>query len=290
MVEDNPEDYIHLLSEAAYWGDHPLGRSILGTRENVVRFDSEAIRSFFNRFYGADRIVISASGNLEHQGLVDLLAPIFEGVPRENGRPGRTVPQARPGVYLHGRDQEQVHLCIEAPGLPIADPDRFAYSLLNTIVGGNMSSRLFQEVRERRGLAYTIFSFMTAYFDSGLFGVYTAVDPRNTVEAVRAILACLADIRSIRVGPEELRDAKEYTKGCLMLSTENADNHMARLAQNEFHFGRHVPLEEVVANIEAVTEAQVQELAQSLFTPEAMALTLLGPLSDGAPFEELMAG
>jgi predicted Zn-dependent peptidase len=191
-------------------------------------------------------------------------------------------------VAVHHRDLEQVHVCFEAGGVSVTDPRRYAFSLLNTILGGNMSSRLFQEVRENRGLAYTIYSFMSSYIDSGLFGIYTAVAPRSVQECVEVVLAELERIETEPVSAEELRDAKEYTKGCLHLSVENVDSQMVRLAQNEIHFGEFIPLEEIVTRIDAVTEDDIRQLARTLFSPDALALTFLGPVTDKGPLENLL--
>jgi predicted Zn-dependent peptidase len=288
MVEDTPEEYIHILAEHAYWGEHPLGRPVLGGRENVTRFDADTIRDFFRRAYQPEGIVIAAAGNLEHQQLLDLVAPTFETIP-----PGRFLPERMPArghaqVAVHHRDLEQVHVCFEAGGVSVTDPRRYAFSLLNTILGGNMSSRLFQEVREDRGLAYTIYSFMSSYIDTGLFGVYTAVAPQSVRECVAVVLAELERIKTDPVSPEELRDAKEYTKGCLHLSVENVDSQMVRLAQNEIHFGEFISIDEIVSRIEAVTEADIRRLARDLFTPDASALTFLGPITDKGPLEALL--
>ncbi len=288
MVEDSPEEYVHFLSENAYWGDHPLGRSVLGTRENVVRIDATAIRDFFSRCYRPDRIVIAAAGNLRHDRFLDLVAPAFQSIPAAAAPSPRIPPASHPGVTALPRDLEQVHLCIEAPGLSITDPRRFSFSLLNTILGGNMSSRLFQEIRERRGLAYSVYSFLSTYVDVGLFGVYTAVDPGNAHEAASRILDELRDLAETPVDPETLADAKEYTKGCLFLSAESIDNQMVRLAQNEIHFGRFFTLDEVVARIEAVTPADILTLSRDLFRGDRMALTLLGP-ADDADYPALLA-
>jgi len=288
MVEDAPEEYIHILSEHAYWGEHPLGRSVLGTKENVVRFDADAIRSFFRRAYGPEGIVIAAAGNLDHGRFLDLVAPTFGTLPADRSLPERVPAMGHSQVAVHHRDLEQVHVCLEAGGVSATDPRRYAFSLLNTMLGGNMSSRLFQEVRENRGLAYAIYSYMTSYVDTGMFGIYTAVGPEQARETVEVVLAELDRIKTAPVDPGELRDAKEYTKGCLYLSVENVDSQMVRLAQNEIHFGEFIPLEAVVAQVEAVTEADIRRLARNLFAPDALALTFLGPVTDKGPLENLL--
>jgi predicted Zn-dependent peptidase len=288
MLEDSPEEYIHVLSEGAFWGDNPLGQPISGSRENVLRFSSSDITDFFHRFYQPERIVISAAGNLEHDRLVDLLGPAFEVIKPGNGFPERSTPPGRSGVFLNERQLGQAHVCLNTRGFSITDSRRYTASLLNTLLGGNMSSRLFQEVRERRGLAYSVYSYVSSYEDTGMTGIYAGTHPDKAGEAVEVILHELKRLKETPVDGAELRDAKEYTKGSLMLASESVDNQMVRLAQNEIHFGCFKELEAIVEKIEAVTEEDIRELAGELFQPEPAALTLLGPLTDPGSFEDLV--
>ncbi|MBI9081975.1 MAG: insulinase family protein [Desulfobacterales bacterium] len=288
MVEDSPDEYVHYLSGKNFWGDHPLGRSILGTRENVIGFDAEAIRTFFNRFYQPERIVVSAAGNLTHDHLIDLVGEAFGRVATGAAFPDRIAPLGQARVHLHKRKLEQVHICLSAPGTSVCDPSRFAFSLLSTVLGGNMSSRLFQEIRERRGLAYSVYAYGSSYADTGMFGVYAGVDPGKSAETVDLILTELARIKDLPVTDAELANAKEYTKGNLLLASESNDNQMVRIAQNDIHFGRFIPLDEVMAHIDAVDAGAVQDLARRLFVPDGLALTLLGPVRDRADRFETM--
>ena len=288
MVEDTPDEYVHVLLGVNFWGDNPLGRSILGTRENILRFDSDVIRLFFQNFYQPDRIVISAAGNLEHDRLIDLIGPAFESIRSHDSFPARITPESRSMVNLHYRDQEQVHICVGAKGLPVTDPQRYAYSLLNTVLGGNMSSRLFQEIRERRGLAYAIYSFISSHVDTGMSGVYAGVDPKSAHETIEVILNEIRKLREIPVDPSELRDAMAFTKGNLLLASESIENQMVRLAQNEIHFGRYVPLQKIVDKIESVTADDILDLAKTLFQTNRLALTMLGPVTDKQSFEDLL--
>jgi predicted Zn-dependent peptidase len=278
MVEDTPEEYVHILAGQNFWGDHALGRSILGTRENILGFSADTIKTFFSRFYHPERIVIAVAGNVDHQRIVDLLGPSFSAVTNGRPLPERTLPSIQPLTRMYKRRLEQVHVCLSALGISITDPRRFAFSLMNTILGGNMSSRLFQEIRERRGMAYSVYSFMMSHMDIGLFGVYTGVAPENVKPAVDLIVEALQQLRRDPVSVTELDDAKEYTKGNLFLAAESVDNQMVRLAQNEIHFGRHIQLDDVIKNIEAVTPDEIQELAQALFAVEQSSLTVLGPV------------
>jgi predicted Zn-dependent peptidase len=278
MVEDSPDEYIHHLTGRNFWGDHPLGRSILGTRETLAGFGSEDILRFFRRLYQPERIVVASAGNLRHDRLLDLVGPAFTSARPGNGFPERTPPAGRKLVAIHARDLEQVHICLATGGLSVTDPRRYALSLLNTLLGGNMSSRLFQEIREKRGLAYAVYSFVSAHVDTGMFGVYAAVAPGQVLETIELLARELGRAAREPVDPTDLRGAIEYTKGNLLLATESADNQMVRAAQNEIHFGREIPLESVIDAIAAVTPEEVLELAGDLFRPDRMVLSMLGPV------------
>jgi predicted Zn-dependent peptidase len=289
MVEDSPDEYIHHLAGHNFWGDAPLGRSILGTRDNISNFNAEAIRHFFHRLYQPERIVIAAAGHIEHDRLLDLVGPAFASVQPGNGFPERVTPQGRSLVDIRQRDLEQVHICLAAPGLAVVDQRRYGFSLLNTILGGNMSSRLFQEVREKRGLAYAVYSFISAHVDTGMFGVYLAVSPGQALEAVRLVAQELRKLTRRPVESAELKGAIEYTKGSLLLASESVDNQMVRIAQNEIHFQTDISLETVIQRIESVSPEDLLRLAKDLVRPDRMVLTLLGPVAtDPAAFADCL--
>ncbi len=288
MVEDSPEEFIHILSGRNFWGDNPLGRSILGSPENIVRFDAEAVRGFFQRCYQPERIVVAAAGHVDHQALVDLISPAFESIKPGNGFPERVTPDTRPLVDVCHRQLEQAHICLSSPGIATTDPRRYAFSLMNTIFGGNMSSRLFQEIREKRGLAYSVYSYISSFEDTGMFGAYAGVEPAKAQAVAALIIEGLRRFENETVHPSELRDAKEYTKGSMLLAAENTDNQMVRLAQGEINFGRHIPLADVVERIEAVRAEDILNLAADLFRNDPFVLTVLGPLSDKKGFASLI--
>jgi predicted Zn-dependent peptidase len=285
MIEDAPEEYIHQLAGHNFWGEHPLGRSILGTRENILKFDPTTIKRFFRRFYHPERIVIAVSGNVDHNRLVELVEPAFATIINGQSLPERSRPRISPCMRTHNRALEQVHICLSTPGLSITDPGRFALSLLNTLLGGNMSSRLFQEIREQRGLAYSVYSFISSHADTGQFGVYTGVHPDNVQQTIELIVQGMNRICCTPITAAELQDAKEYTKGNLILAAESVDNQMVRLAQNEIHFNDYIPLEWVIEQIEAVTADQIQALAQTLFKTSLSSLTILGPVDEETDFK-----
>ena len=252
MLEDTPEDYVHQLAATNFWGEHPLGRSILGTRDNILSFNADTIKQFFQQFYHPERILISAAGNLDHDRILKLIGPAFESIHDGGQLPDRTRPRSCPDVKIHPRDLEQTHICLSTLGTAITDPRRFAFSLMNTLLGGNMSSRLFQEIREKRGLAYSVYSFISSHVDSGMFGVYCGVDAKQVKDTIALIFQTLKEICQTKISADELHDAKEYTKGNLYLASESADNQMVRLAQNEIYFDTYIPLKSVIEKVEAV--------------------------------------
>jgi len=277
MMEDSPEEHLHILSGNNLWGDNPLGRSILGTRENILRFDAPTAKQFFCNRYQPDRISIAAAGNLSHDHILELIGPAFDAIPTGCYFPKRETPSANPGISTHFRKLEQQHIGMVGPGIAIGDPKRYAFSLLSTLVGGNMSSRLFQEIREKRGLAYAVYSYVSSYADTGMFGVYAGVDPDHTLPAIALINSILRGFGEACVSDDELSGAKEYIRGSLLLSAESSDNQMVRLAQNEMHYGRQIPLDDVIHKIMAITPEEIRSLAAELLDPEHMALTILGP-------------
>ena len=288
MVEDSPDEYVHVLSGRNFWGDHALGRSILGKPENIAGFDSDVMKSFFQQLYQPDHIVISVAGNIDHAHLIELIGPAFSTIRPGNGLPERITPQANSIVDLNYRALEQVHICLGTMGLAISDPRRYAFSLLNTILGGNMSSRLFQEIREKRGLAYAVYSFISSHVDTGMCGVYLGVDPKHARKTTLLILNEINRLATEAVEAAELSGAIEYTKGSLMLASESTDNQMVRTAQNEIHFGRNISLEEVLEKVESVTPDDILDLAGQLFGRNQMGLTMLGPIRDNRAFEEIL--
>ncbi len=281
MVEDNPEEWIHTMLGSAFWGRHPLGRSILGTRENVLGFSGRTIKNFFKRLYQPDRIVIAVAGSVVHDRLVGKVGPVFGAITPGKGFAPRQAAVGGGDMIRSPRDLEQFHLCLGLPGVPVTDSRRFAASLLNTVLGGNMSSRLFQLIRESRGLAYAVYSFLSAYTDAGMLGVYTAVAPENVAACIELIMQQVRRLKSEPVSADDLSDAKAFTKGNLLMAEENPDNQMVRLAQNEFYYDRFVPMQSVIDKVDAVSAADLLALADDLWSGVQPALSLLGPDAEG---------
>ncbi|MBL7212755.1 MAG: insulinase family protein [Desulfobacteraceae bacterium] len=287
MMEDSPDDNIHVLFNYFFWPDHPIGMSVLGTGQTVSTIGKETILRYVRKFYSPREILVAAAGNVDHESMVAYFKPLFEPASSEDGSTrGRSAPQSNAGVSVHFRDLEQVHICLGGEAPSQANNRRFAASIFSTILGGNMSSRLFQEIRENRGLAYSVYSFQSAYIDAGLLGVYVATDHRNVNPSLETIQREVMKIRNGDISESDLAAAKEHLIGGIYLASESADNRMIRIAKNEFVFERYVSHEELVSNLEQVTVDEVVEIAQDTFRSGRVSLTTLGPMRE----EELDKG
>ncbi len=280
MVEDTPDDHIHDLFNSIFWGNNSLGFPVLGTAENVMQINSNTVCEYLQKTYLPDKVVIAAAGNLDHDVFLDLVVEAFCKVPGRNGVPERVIPSVESRLAVYPKKLEQVHLILGTKSCSAVDDRRYACMLLNIILGGSMSSRLFQEIRERRGLAYTIYSFVSSYTDIGLFGVYAGVNKRNTVQTIELILREMRNIKKNSIDEAELASAKEHLKGGFLLTAENSDNRMTRMAKNEIHFGHFISYDELIAQIDAVTREDIVMLAQEYFSPYTLSLTALGPVSE----------
>jgi predicted Zn-dependent peptidase len=278
MVEDTPDDLIHDLFAEHIWAGHPLGRPILGRRETVQGFSREVILAHFGEQYVPGRIVIAVAGNLEHERVVSLFSPHFEGFGRPTPAYDGSPPPVRGGVEMVPKNLEQVQMIIGFPGLKQSARERHALYLLNDVIGGSVSSRLFQEVRERQGLVYSIYSGSQGYRDTGVLYIYAASDSQNFSKVLKGTLKELRGLKKDGVTPEELGRAKEHLKGNLMLSLESTASRMNRLAKQELYFGSFFSLDEMLATIDAVREEEVQALVHQLLDEDQMALLTLGPL------------
>jgi predicted Zn-dependent peptidase len=290
MVEDAPDDLVHEVFAQQFWSRHPLGRPILGTPETVSSFDGDSLREYFDRTYLASNLVVAAAGHLEHSALRDLVERAFGDLPR-GAAPAEDLPPAvTPGVVLRQKDIEQSHLCLGTPAYPQAHADRHALYVLNTILGGSMSSRLFQHIREERGLAYAVFSNLTTYSDAGSITVYAGCAVEKVNEVVDLTLDELRGLREVAVPSDELKRAKDHLKGSLMLSLENTSSRMSQLARQQLYFGRHFSLDELLGGIDGVSADDVQRVATELFRDGAPVGTVVGPRFDAVPtLEQLRA-
>jgi predicted Zn-dependent peptidase len=279
MDEDNPDYLVHEIFTQNFWRDHPLGKPILGTRETVKRLSRDALLTYFHRWYRPNNIVITAAGNLEQQQMADLAAAEFADLnPAEDGFVD-SAPNAHPRITTRTkRELEQVHICLGVPSYPIAHARRYATAVLNNILGGGMSSRLFQRIREKQGLAYAVFSEVSPYRDTGLLSIYAGTGLETAAQVVRSVTEEFHNLKEQPVTPEELRRAKDHLKGSLMLSLESTNSRMSNLARQEIYFSRFFTMDEIIAAIEAVSCDELQQIAQEFFRPEQIGLTVLGNL------------
>jgi predicted Zn-dependent peptidase len=283
MVEDTPDDLVMELFTEAMWPDHPLGRPILGTKRSVSSFDREQLAEFFRSSYRPDNIVVAAAGHLDHRTTAEMIQRHFgelsPGGDATNGGP----PQPAAKVVTRSKKElEQVHLCVGTPSYPQTHHSRYGVYILNTILGGSMSSRLFQNVREKRGLAYSISSGVTAYSDAGILSVYAGTSLDSVAEVLRLTLDELRRLMGERLTPDELRRAKDHLKGSLMLSLESTGARMSHLARQEIYFGRYFDLDEIIHGIESVGADEVQAIANDVFKG-GLTASVLGNLGKYRP-------
>ena len=280
MDLDNPEYMLHEIFTRGFWPEHPLGRPILGTPDTVKAFQRELLTARFAEWFAPDHLVVTAAGNVSHERVLDLVEHEFGGLPSAGELEEHAPPETgAPIIVERKRDLEQVHLCIGVPSLPLAHERRFAAAVLNNLLGGGMSSRLFQNIREKRGLAYAVFSELTPYSDAGMMTVYAGTAKETVGDAIDLTIAEFRALKEALVGEEELRRAKNHLKGSLMLSLESTSSRMSNLARQELYFDRFYTLDEILASIEAVTSEDLQALAQDFFRTERIAVTVLGPLN-----------
>lgn len=280
MVEDTPDDWIHDLASKASIPRHPLGYPILGPIENVSQFKSEDLKEYVKTHYTPDRTVITVAGNIPDTWR-DEVTRWFGQFQRERGG-GQSVPsspQFYPGIEQRVKPTEQAHFCLSLPGLAIHDPHIYDLTLLNSIVGGSMSSRLFQDIREEHGLAYSVYSYHLAYEDFGTFGIYAGTGLNQTNRVYELILNILRDVRENGVTKKELNKAKEQLKGSFTLSMESTTNRMSRLGKNELMLGKHPSLDEVVEKIDSIQLDDVVQLAERLFSGP-LSFALISPHDD----------
>ncbi|MFM2123740.1 MAG: hypothetical protein RL328_191 [Acidobacteriota bacterium] len=281
METDNPEYQAHELFASHFWKGHSLGRSILGTRQTIRSFDRDKIEHFYRQAYAPANILVTAAGNLRHKELIALAGDHLGDLKPRRKRPvsGKPQPHA-PFVFRDKASVEQVHLFVGVPAIAMPDEDRFACYILNAILGGGMSSRLFQNIREKQGLAYSVYSELSMYRDAGCMVIYAGTSARWAEKVVKSISRELHDAASERVSDEELRRAKDHLKGSIVLGLESTSSRMANLARQETYFKRFMTLDEILDRVERVTAEEVQALAQRFFHPEQIAVTMLGPLGD----------
>jgi len=292
MEDDNPESLAHEMLTQSFWRGHPLGAPILGTRATVRAFSRRSVVDCFRKWYTPKNTVITAAGNIRLKQLLDLVEKPFGGL--------KAVPSAAPAgpvtPHTHARlvtrnkpALEQAHMTLAVPAYPLTDPRRYAASVLNNILGGSMSSRLFQNIRERQGLAYAVFSELNPYSDAGMLSVYAGTSRATMERVLRSIAGEFRRLKDELVAPEELRRAKDQLKGSLVLSLESPGARMSNLARQEIYFQRFFTVEELHASLEKVTAEEIQETAREFFHPERIAATVVGPLEGFRLRRDLLA-
>jgi len=279
MVEDTPDDLVHELFTQGFWENHPLGRPILGTRETVESFDSAQLRSYFKNAYTPRNLILSAVGNLEHARVRDLVQEKFGSLVQAGEPLTEEAPRVVPKTIIRNKDLEQSHLCVGVDSYPQKHDDRYSSYVLNTLLGGSMSSRLFQNVREKRGLAYAVFSGLSAYRDAGSFTVYAGCANEAVGQVIDIVVEELRAVKKTPVPDAEIKRSKDHLKGSLMLSLESTSSRMSHLARQEIYFDRQFGLDETLSGIEKVTAGDVQRVAGDLFRNGSLAATVLGDVN-----------
>src|ERR1700689_1917716 len=272
MDQDNPDYLVHEIFTQSFWKDHSLGLPILGTRDTVKKFERPVVSRFYGHHFAPGNLIVSAAGNLDHKQFVDLVEKHFEHVkPAKNGLHS-PQPKTYSRINLRNKKSlEQVQICIGVPSHPMAHERRYASYILNTLLGGGMSSRLFQNIRERQGLAYSIYSDLNPYRDTGCLAVYAGTSLASASKVVQSVISEFRSLKATPVPEEELRRSKAQLKGSLMLSLESSTARMSNLARQEMYFDRFYDLDELIEKIEAVTADDLTELANQFFKTESVA-------------------
>jgi predicted Zn-dependent peptidase len=280
MYEDSPDELIHDVFLQTMWSGSSLGEPTIGFADSVVRVTPDDLRAHMRSHYAPNSVVVAAAGNVKHERFVELVVEQFAGFDGACTLPEPEGPATTPAVHVRHKDGEQAHVIVGTRGVDVRDERRYALSLLDTILGGGMSSRLFQEIREQRGLVYSVYSFQAAYRRAGLFGVYAGTSPENVQPCIDVILEQFARVRNAPIDAAEFALAKEHIKGSLTLSLESTSSRMIRLGRNEFALGRQVSPDEIERRIDAVTADDVAQLARELLLGENLGLCIIGPVDE----------
>lgn len=286
--EDNPDYLLHEIFSQNFWKGHPIGMPILGTKRTVGALAKNIIEEQFHLSYRPNNMVIAAAGNVQHSRLLDLVNKRFHHLKKQQPKLPDPAPHTHARITLRNKPSlEQVHVCLGVPSYPLPHERRYACYVLNTLLGGGMSSRLFQNIREKQGLAYSVFSDLTPYRDTGCLIVYAGTSPASAPRVVESVMHEFCNLKENLVGPEELRRAKDHLKGSMMLGLESTGSRMSNLSRQELYFGKFITLDEMIAKIEAVTAEEIATITREFFRSELISLTVLGRL-DGLKFTRKM--
>jgi predicted Zn-dependent peptidase len=278
MIEDNPEEYIYDMFNASYYKEHALGLPILGTEKTVEGLAGDQLKDYYRDLYGPENTIITICGRVEHERCVEEIRRRFPDIPRGRSQ-DRTLVAPRPtrGIDIYEKDLEHIYLCMGTDGVSQVDRRRYVLYVLNAIMGGSMSSHLFQEIREQRGLVYNIYSYVNCYHDAGTFGISTSTSRESVTEVLALIKEEIARIRDQGITDAELSFSKEHIKGNLFIALEGSETRMGRLAKNEIYFGTYIPLKETLREIDGIKKTDVAAMAKEIFGgPGGISLTVLG--------------
>jgi len=290
LTLDTPDDLVYILSNQLVWPDHPLGRDVAGSEESIANLNRDSLLAYMNNHYLPNNTVVSVAGNVEHEAVVNQIdACLGDWVKGEvsSYQPAKDG-QSEPRVQVHDKDTKQAYLCLSVPGLPRDHPDRLALRLLNAVLGEGMSSRLFNTIRKKRTLAYSVHSYTSALYDTGVIGAYAGVDPEHIEDAIEVILAEWNALRQEEIPTEELTRAKDFIKGQLLLSLEDNLSVALWFGSQEILFSETLTYGEAIEEIEAITTADIRRIAQTLFLKEKLNLAVVGPFNSEDGFRGLL--
>ena len=277
MYEDSPDELIHDIFSEQVWNEHPLGKPILGTEESINSLSREKIMLFLSEHYAPDNVVVAVAGKIKHEDIVAKLSAQFGTFQRGGRRVLEEAPTGKKVEYYQQKETEQMHIILGVPGLGQDDEDIYAMHIFNNILGGGLASRLFQEIREQRGLAYSVYSYHSTYVDSGLFAIYAGTSPKNTQEVIECILKELKEIKEQGITADELSRTKAQIKGGLYLGLESVSSRMSRLGKTELTYNRVLSPEEVIGKLEKVTLEDVSRVIGRLWQKDKISIMTLGP-------------
>lgn len=280
MYEDTPDELVHDIFAGSIWRGHSLGQPIIGTADIINGLNRDKLFDYYKKNYNPGRMIVAVAGNITHDAVMKKLRPIFANKEGKGNLKKVDVPAAQRQIVCRSKDTEQVHLIVGAPGLKLDHEKIYVMQIINTILGGGLSSRLFQDIREQRGLVYSVYSYHSSYHDTGLFGIYAGLSKENVDEVLELIFKQVRDIQIKGVKKEELYRAKEQLKGSLFLSLENVTTRMSRLGKSQLYLGKFVTPEEIVNRVNKVTISDIRELAEEVLDPDSFSLASIGPWDD----------
>jgi len=285
MYEDTPDELVHDIFASSIWRGHSLGQPIIGSADVINGLSRDRLYDYYKTHYNPGRMIVSVAGNISHDGVIDRLRRVFENREAKDHPRQISTPATQREIVCRSKDTEQVHLIVGAPGLKLDHENIYVMQIINTILGGGLISRLFQEIREKRGLVYSVYSYHSSYQDTGLFGIYAGLSKQNVEEVLALVFKQVRDIQVNGVKEEEMHRAKEQLKGNLYLSLENVNTRMSRLGKSQLYLGKVVTPEEIIEKVNKVTISDIQELAKEVLDPNGFSLASIGPWDDCGSLE-----